>query len=102
MRRHARWLVAAAAFVLPTGACNSGDTIGLSPIAARSEAAPKKLQDAIAFFTHQFNTVDGGLAVMRLDGSGRRSRAGHAVRFQPSNSPHRRPMAFSAYAGGWV
>ncbi len=95
MRRHARWLVAAAAFVLPTGACNSGDTIGLSPIAARSEAAPKKLQDAIAFFTRQFNTVDGGLAVMRVDGSGRRSLAGGELGFEPSISPDGRRIAFS-------
>src|SRR5712675_2000851 len=80
---------------LLSGACNRDGVTGLPPIAARSEAGPKKLQDAIAFFTRQFNTTDGGLAVMSVDGSGRRPLPGGELGFEPSISPDGRQIAFS-------
>jgi Tol biopolymer transport system component len=80
---------------LLSGACNRDALTGLTPIAARSEAGPKKLKDAIAFFTRQFNTIDGGLAVMSVDGSGRRPLAGGELGFEPSISPDGRRIAFS-------
>src|SRR5712671_4446338 len=76
-------------------ACNRDAVTGLPAIAARSEAGPKKLKDAIAFFTRQFNTVDGGLAVMSVDGSGRRPLAGGELGFEPSISRDGRRIAFS-------
>src|SRR6266511_3358372 len=80
---------------LLSGACNRDAVTGLPPITARSEAAPKKLQDAIAFFTRQFNTIEGGLAVMSADGSGRRPLLGGELGFEPSISPEGRRIAFS-------
>ena len=70
------------------------DVSGLPAISARTEA-PKKLKDAIAFFTRQFNTVDGGLAVMGDDGSDRRPLLGGELGFEPSISPDGRRIAFS-------
>jgi len=80
---------------LLSGACNRDAVTGPPPITARSEAGSKKLQDAIAFFTRQFNTTDGGLAVMSVDGSGRRPLAGGDLGFEPSISPDGRRIAFS-------
>jgi TolB protein len=80
---------------LLSGACNRDTATGLAPIAARSEVGPKKLKDAIAFFTRQFSTIDGGLAVMSVDGSGRRPLAGGELGFEPSISPDGRRIAFS-------
>jgi TolB protein len=77
------------------GACNRDAVTGLPGIAARSEAGPKKLKDAIAFFTRQFNTIDGGLAVMSVDGSGRRPLTGGELGFEPSISRDGRRIAFS-------
>ncbi len=80
---------------LLSSACNRDAVTGPPPITARSEAGPKKLQDAIAFFTRQFNTTDGGLGVMSVDGSGRRALAGGDLGFEPSISPDGRRIAFS-------
>jgi TolB protein len=80
---------------LLSGACNRDAVTGLPPIAARSAAGAKKLKDAIAFFTRQFNAIDGGLAVMSVDGSGRRPLAGGELGFEPSISPDGRRIAFS-------
>ena len=73
MQRRAAALIPLLALVF-FSACNRDAVTGLPAIAARSEAGPKTLTDAIAFFTRQFNTVDGGLAVMSVDGSGRPQR----------------------------
>jgi TolB protein len=93
MKRHA---VGLSIFLLAalSGACNRDTVTGVPPIAAQN-AGPKKLQDAIAFFTRQFSTVDGGLAVMRVDGSGRRPLPGGELGFEPSISPDGRRIAFS-------
>jgi len=80
---------------LLAGACNHDGVTGLPPIAARSAPGPKKLQDAIAFFTREFNTTDGGLGVMNVDGSGRRALSGGELGFEPSISPDGRRIAFS-------
>lgn len=80
---------------LLSGACNRDAVTGLPPIAARSEGSPKKLKDAIAFFTRQFSPVDGGLAVMDADGSARRSLAGGELGFEPAISPEGRRITFS-------
>lgn len=80
---------------LLSGACNRDTVTGLPPIAARSEAGPRKLKDAIAFFTRQFNTIDGGLAVMGVDGSDRRPLTGGELGFEPSISRDGRRIAFS-------
>src|SRR5882762_4002928 len=94
-RRAAALSIPLLALLLLSGACNRDAVTGLPPIAARSEAGPKKLQDAIAFFTRQFNTTDGGLAVMSVDGSGRRALPGGDLGFEPSISPDGRRIAFS-------
>jgi len=93
MKRHAAGLSILLCALLP-GACNRDTVTGVPPIAAQN-AGPKKLQDAIAFFTRQFNTVDGGLGVMRVDGSGRRPLPGGELGFEPSISPDGRRIAFS-------
>jgi len=95
MKRQTFWLVAASVFALSTAACNRDNTTGIPAISPRVEGSTKKLTDAIAFFTRQFNTVDGGLAVMSVDGSGRRALAGGELGFEPSISPDGRRIAFS-------
>ena len=77
------------------GACHRDTVTGLPAIAARNEAGPNKLKDAIAFFTRQFNAIDGGLAVMGVDGSDRRPLAGGELGLEPSISPDGRRIAFS-------
>ncbi len=77
------------------GACHWDTVTSLPAIAARSEAGPNKLKDAIAFFTRQFNTIDGGVAVMGVDGSDRRPLTGGELGFEPSISPNGRRIAFS-------
>jgi hypothetical protein len=94
MKRHAAGL-SILLLALLSGACNRDVVTGPPPITARSEAGPKKLQDAIAFFTRQFNTVDGDLGVMRVDGSGRRPLPGGELGFEPSISPDGRRIAFT-------
>ena len=94
MQRRAAALIPLLALVF-FSACNRDAVTGLPAIAARSEAGPKTLTDAIAFFTRQFNTVDGGLAVMSVDGSGRRALAGGELGFEPSISADGRRIAFS-------
>ena len=50
---------------LTFGACSRDTVTGVPSVTARSAAGPKKLQDAIAFFTRQFSPVDGGIAGTR-------------------------------------
>src|SRR2546430_12190474 len=95
MKRPTFWLIAAGVFALSTAACNRDNMTGIAAISPRVEGSTKKLTDAIAFFTRQFNTVDGGLAVMSVDGSGRRPLAGGELGFEPSISPDGRRIAFS-------
>jgi TolB protein len=80
---------------LLSGACNRDTVTGLPPIAARTEDGPKKLKDAIAFFTREFSPIDGGVAVMNVDGSGRRPLAGGELGFEVSISPDGRRIAFT-------
>ena len=94
MQRRAAPLIPLLAIVC-LSACHHDAVTGLPAIAARSEAGPRKLTDAIAFFTRQFNTVDGGLAVMSVDGSGRRPLGGGELGFEPSIAPDGRRIAFS-------
>jgi len=94
MQRRAAGLVALLVFVV-VAACNRDVVTGLPAITAKSEAGSKKLKDAIAFFTRQFNTVDGGLAVMGVDGSDRRPLLGGELGFEPSISRDGRRIAFS-------
>jgi len=95
MKRQTFWLFAAGVFAFSTAACNRDNTTGIPAISPRVEGSTKQLTDAIAFFTRQFNTVDGGLAVMSVDGSGRRPLAGGELGFEPSISPDGRRIAFS-------
>src|SRR5216117_1607879 len=95
MKRQASWLFAAGVFAFSTAACNRDNTTGIPAISSRVEGSTKQLTDAIAFFTRQFNTIDGGLAVMSVDGSGRRPLAGGDLGFEPSISPDGRRIAFS-------
>jgi TolB protein len=95
MMPRAAGLIAVPLLILTFGACERDAVTGLPGIAARSEAGPKKLEDAIAFFTRQFSPVDGGLAVMNVDGSHRRPLAGGELGFEPSISPDGRRIAFS-------
>jgi len=95
MKRQTFWLIAAGVFALSTTACSRDNTTGIPAISPRVEGSTKTLTDAIAFFTRQFNTVDGGLAVMSVDGSGRRALAGGELGFEPSISPDGRRIAFS-------
>ena len=95
MKRQTFWLFAAGVFAFSTAACNRDNTTGIPAISSRVEGSTKQLTDAIAFFTRQFNTVDGGLAVMSVDGSGRRPLAGGELGFEPSISPDGRRIAFS-------
>jgi TolB protein len=94
MKRHA---VGLSIFLLAllSVACNRDTVTGVPSISGQNVAGPKKLQDAIAFFTRQFNSVDGGLGVMRVDGSGRRPLPGGELGFEPSISPDGRRIAFS-------
>jgi Tol biopolymer transport system component len=85
---------------LVSGACNRDAVTGLPPMAARNGAGPKQLNDAIAFFTRQFSPIDGGLAVMNVDGSGRRPLAGGERGFEPSISPDARRIAFTRSPDG--
>ncbi len=95
MKPRAVGLTSVLMLTLTFGACNRDNVTGLPDITARSAAGPKKLKDAIAVFTRQFNLVDGGLAVMNLDGSDRRPLPGGELGFEPSISPDGRRIAFS-------
>lgn len=94
MKRHAVGL-SLLPLALVLNACHRDGITGVPAIAARNEDGPKKLKDAIAFFTRQFSPVDGGLAVMNVDGSERRPLAGGELGFEPSISPDGRRIAFS-------
>ncbi|HKA57738.1 MAG TPA: hypothetical protein VKD28_03920 [Gemmatimonadales bacterium] len=95
MTRRAASLSVVLLLVLAVSACNRDQVMDVPAIAARTENAPKKLKDAIAFFTRQFNTTDGGLAVMNVDGSDRRALPGGELGFEPSISRDGRRIAFS-------
>lgn len=81
--------------VLLIAACSRDVTTGLPEMAADHVASAKKLKDAIAFFTRDFNPTDGGLALMGTDGSARRPLAGGELGFEPDISPDGRRIAFS-------
>lgn len=87
-------------FALLSGACNRDAVTGVPPIAAGNAAGPKQLHDAIAFFTREFSTIDGGLAVMDVDGSGRRPLTGGERGFEPAISPDGRRIAFTRSPDG--
>jgi len=94
MKRHTRWIAAAAVCLLPTGACNNDNTTGIPATSARAEGNTGALHDVIAFFTYQFSS-SGDLAVMKPDGSGRRRLTGGERGFEPALSPDGRRIAFS-------
>jgi len=95
MTRHVGRLMPLLLFIFVVSACNRDDPTGVSAVSPRVESSPDVLRDAVAFFTRQFSPIDGGLAVMNSDGSGRRPLPGGERGFEPSISPDGRRIVFS-------
>lgn len=94
MKRHAGRLMPVLLFVV-VNACNRDGPTGVSAVSPRVEGNTPVLRDAIAFFTRQFNTTEGGIAIMNPDGSDRRALSGGERGFEPALSPDGRRVAFT-------
>ena len=95
MKRRSRGLFILLLLAPTFNACNRDDPTSVPAVAPRVDTnQPGVLRDAVVFFTRQFSPVEGGLAVMNADGSGRRPLPGGERGFDPAISPDGRQIVF--------
>jgi Tol biopolymer transport system component len=98
MKRQPLWLVAAAVFALPMGACNRDEVTAVPGISASRSDGPNTLYGVIAFVTDPVNGSPGQIAIMHPDGTGRRMiTSGGNGSIMPAISPDGRRIAFTRF-----